>query len=190
MLAAATRAALRTHPLEIGSAKVIAGIAGALDGDLERGSAFVTLAYVQLNLVTGAYRLADAGHGLHFIIRDCGAAVEHVSSKDMPIGMCGDWHDMCGVLEPGDAALLVSDGVMDLWGGTVESLYEAVERCVRQYCGDAHATIEALCLGAADAADIDDVTAVIMGREPARVPQAAASAQGTPAAVGDPSDVG
>lgn len=166
MLAAASRAALRTNPLDLPPAAAVRNAAAALDGDLHRSGAFVTVAYVHVNLTSGEYRFADAGHGLHFVVRDCGATVERVTSGDLPIGLGADWHERRGRLDPGDAVLLVSDGVMDVWGGTVEELHRAVTEIARRHCGDARALIDALCAGAAKVSDVDDVTALIFGREP------------------------
>lgn len=166
MLAAASRAALRTNPLDLPPAAAVRNAAAALDGDLHRTGAFVTVAYVHVNLASGEYRFADAGHGLHFVVRDCGDTVEHVTSGDLPIGLGSDWHERRGKLDPGDAVLLVSDGVMDMWGGTVEDLHHAVTDIARRHCGDARALIDALCAGAAKVSDVDDVTALIFGREP------------------------
>ncbi|MCG7582470.1 SpoIIE family protein phosphatase [Mycolicibacterium sp. OfavD-34-C] len=183
MLAAATRAALQANELDKSAADAVISAARALEGDLQRSSAFVTLAYVHLQLSSGEYRLTDAGHGLHFIIRECGRRVEHVASDDLPIGLGDDWHELRGTLEPGDAVLLVSDGVMDVWGGTVEDLHRAVTEIARRHCGDARALIDALCEGAAKVSDVDDVTALIFGREPV----AAGSGGPDHVAAGEPS---
>lgn len=166
MLAAATRAALRASPTGMGPATAVHRTAAALDGDLHRTNAFVTLANVHVDLTSGEYWYADAGHGLHFVVRNCGASVEHVTSGDMPIGLGGNWTAQKGMLEPGDALLLVSDGVMDIWGATVEQLHDAVTHIARVHCGDAHALIDALCEGAEDVSQLDDVTALVLGREP------------------------
>ena len=166
MLAAAVRAALQANELDKNAADAVVTAAKALEGDLQRSSAFVTLAYLHVQLSTGAYRLTDAGHGLHFIIRESGRRVEHLASNDLPIGLGNDWHELRGTLAPGDAVLLVSDGVMDVWGGTVEDLHRAVTEIARRYCADSRALIDALCAGAAKVSDVDDVTALIFGREP------------------------
>ena len=165
MLAAATRIALRSNELGMSPSAVLTRAAGVLDGDLQRTSAFVTLAYVHVDLLSGDYRVADAGHGLHFILRGSPDGVERISSEDMPVGLGGGWHEKHGNLYPGDAVLLVSDGVLDLWGGTVEGLCDAVGRCARAHRDNPQALVEALCAGADASTDRDDVTAVMLQRE-------------------------
>ncbi len=127
-------------------------------------SAFVTLAYVHVDLVSGDYQFADAGHGLHFILRGAAESVENVASGDMPIGIGDGWRENRGTLYPGDALLLVSDGVLELWGGSFEAAPDAVARCARENRGDPQGLIDALCAGAVALSDRDDVTAVMLQR--------------------------
>ena len=68
MLAMAVQTALRTNGIAMSPSSAMARAAGFLDDDLQRNSAFVTLAYVHVDLVSGDYQFADAGHGLHFIL--------------------------------------------------------------------------------------------------------------------------
>lgn len=165
MLAAATRIALRSNELATSPSVVLTRAANVLDGDLQRTCAFVTVAYVHVDLVSGKYRVADAGHGLHFIVRGGPVGVERISSEDMPVGLGEGWHEKRGTLYPGDAVLLVSDGLLDLWGGTVEGLSDAVFRCAREHRDCPQALIDALCAGADTSVDRDDVTAVMLRRE-------------------------
>jgi len=165
MLAAATRSTLRTNGIAMSPSSALARAAGFLDEDLQRTSAFVTLAYVHVNLASGDYQFADAGHGLHFILRGCGGTVENVTSGDMPIGVGDGWGDNRGTLHPGDAFVLVSDGVLELWGGTVKELRDAVARCAGENRSDPQRLVEALCAGAGSLSDRDDVTAVMLQRD-------------------------
>lgn len=165
MLAVATRTALRANNFAMRPAEAITCAAGILEGDLKRTNAFVTLASVHVDLSSGEYCFADAGHGLHFIVRGCSGRVEYFSSEDMPIGIGDGWHESSGVLYPGDVFLLVSDGVLDLWGADFEQLREGVERCARDNADDPQAFVEALCAGADAATDRDDVTVVALKRD-------------------------
>ncbi|ULE31861.1 SpoIIE family protein phosphatase [Mycobacterium sp. IDR2000157661] len=165
MLAAATRAALRSNAPETSPSTAVAHAAGVIDSDLHRSSAFVTLTYVLVNLVSGEFRFADAGHGLHFILRGNGG-VERFASEDLPMGLESTWHERRGTLHPGDGILLVSDGLMDLWGGSVDDLERAIVECLRSPdCRGAQTVIEALCAGADTSLDRDDVTAVALRRD-------------------------
>ncbi|BBY14790.1 SpoIIE family protein phosphatase [Mycolicibacterium litorale] len=166
MLAAATRAALRANDPELSPSAAVRRAAGVVDCDLQRTSAFITLTYVLVDLVTGDFRFADAGHGLHFIVRTGSNSVERAASSDLPVGLDSGWVEKRGALQPGDAILLVSDGVMDLWGGSVEQLSDAVAQCARQYGTSPQALVDALCARANGDLDRDDVTAVVLRREP------------------------
>jgi serine phosphatase RsbU (regulator of sigma subunit) len=165
MLSAATRAALRSNAPETSPSTAIAHAARVIDSDLRRSSAFVTLTYVLVDLVSGGLRFADAGHGLHFILRNNGR-VERFASEDLPMGLESGWHERRGTLHPGDGTLLVSDGLMDLWGGSVDELEHAVGQCVRRHgAAGTQALVEALCAGAGTSLDRDDVTAVALRRD-------------------------
>jgi integral membrane sensor domain MASE1 len=166
MLAAATRAALRANDPKISPSTAVSRAAGIVDHDLRRTSAFITLTYVLVDLITGDFRFADAGPGLHFIVRTGSNRVERAASSDLPMGLDDDWHEKRGALRPGDAILLVSDGVMDLWGGSVEGLSNAVAQCAQQHGTSPQALVDALCAGANGDLDRDDVTAVVLRREP------------------------
>ena len=61
--------------------------------------------------------------------------------------------------------LLVSDGVLELLGGTFELLQIAVARCAGENRGDVQGLIDALCSGADALSDRDDVTAVMLQRD-------------------------
>ena len=165
MLAAATQTALRTNEIAMSPSSALAHAAGFLDEDLQRTSAFVTLAYVHVDLASGDYQFADAGHGLHFILRGRGGTVENVASGDMPIGIGDGWAENRGTLQPGDAFVLVSDGVLELWGGTLKELRDAVARCAGENRSDPQGLIDALCAAAVALSDRDDVTAVMLQRD-------------------------
>ncbi|MBX7450887.1 SpoIIE family protein phosphatase [Mycolicibacterium sp. 3033] len=166
MLAAATRTALRSQDPGAGPSAGVAAAADLLDSDLDRAGAFVTLAHVHVDLNTGDFRFVDAGHGLHFVIRADSGRVERITSQDMPLGPGTQWNEGSGRLEPGDAMLLVSDGVLELWGGSLEQLHTAIEQCCQQHGGDVQVGVEALCTKAWSSPDEDDATAVALRRHP------------------------
>jgi serine phosphatase RsbU (regulator of sigma subunit) len=165
MLAVTTQTALRTNAIATSPSAALASAAGFLDDNLQRTSTFITLAYVHVHLVSGDYQIADAGHGLHFILRGYAQTVENVTSEGMPIGVGVGWSEKRGTLYPGDGLLLVSDGVLELRGGTFELLQIAVARCAGANRGDVQGLIEALCAGAGALSDRDDVTAVMLQRD-------------------------
>ena len=62
--------------------------------------------------------------------------------------------------------LLVSDGVLDLWGGSVDELQEAITRCANRADISPQAFVDELCAAAGGNRDgDDDVTAVALRRE-------------------------
>jgi serine phosphatase RsbU (regulator of sigma subunit) len=164
MLAAATRTALRSHDPGMTPSEVVTSAAGILDGDLRRISAFVTLAYVLVDVDSGDFRFADAGHGLHFVVRTRSGRIERLSSDDMPVGLGNQWRELSDRLAPGDMILLVSDGVLDLWGGSLEGLEEAISQCANGNGTGPQAVVDYLCASAGDMIDADDVTAVALRR--------------------------
>ena len=165
MLAAATRAVLRSQNLHNSPSQVVSATARVLNGDLRRINAFVTLAYVLLDLETGEFSLTDAGHGLHFIVRAESGRTERIASEDLPLGVGERWHDMSGTLAPGDTILLVSDGVLDLWGGSVDELQDVITRSGRRDGTSTQAFVDELCAPAVNKHEgDDDVTAVALRR--------------------------
>ncbi|WP_238994580.1 SpoIIE family protein phosphatase [Mycolicibacterium chubuense] len=164
MLAAATRAALRSHDPATSPSDVVNRAANILDADLRRISAFVTLAYVLVDMESGDFRFTDAGHGLHFVVRTGSGRVERLVSDDMPLGLGDRWRELYDSLAPGDMILLVSDGVMDRWGGSLEGLEEAIARCAKRDGMSPQAVVDSLCADAGDVLDGDDITAVALCR--------------------------
>lgn len=166
MLAAATRAVLRSQDPNQSPSQVVSDTARVLGGDLRRISAFVTLAYVLVDMESGEFRFTDAGHGLYFITRAESGRTERLASRDLPLGFGERWGELSGSLAPGDTVVLVSDGVLDLWGGSVDGLQEAVTQCVNRDGSSPQAVVDELCAAAGAHRDgDDDVTAVAMRRE-------------------------
>lgn len=166
MLAAAIRAVLRSHDPTTSPAQVVTDTARVLEGDLRRMSGFVTLAYVLIDMESGEFRFTDAGHGLYFITRAESGETERIASDDMPVGLGEQWREISGNLEPGDTILLVSDGVLDLWGGSVEELQAAIAHAANQDGISPQSVVDELCAAAGDHHDgDDDVTAVALRRE-------------------------
>ncbi len=164
MLAAATRTALRSHDPAMAPSDVVTRTAGILDGDLRRISAFVTLAYVVVDMDSGDFRFTDAGHGLHFVVRAGLGRVERLQSNDMPIGLGDEWREISDRLAPGDTIVLVSDGVLDLWGGSLEGLEDAISQCAKRDGILLQEVVDSLCANAGESPEGDDVTAVALRR--------------------------
>jgi hypothetical protein len=60
--------------------------------------------------------------------------------------------------------LLVSDGVLDLWGGSLEGLEKAIAQCANGDGVGPQAIVNHLCSTTVELIDGDDVTAVALCR--------------------------
>lgn len=175
VLGASVRAGLRLarsdQPQE-----TVTRMLSAIGRDLVRNDSFVTLFHAHLDTLTGRLTVLDAGHGLAVLVRADGTT-EQISSVNLPLGLNLDqnWRVQTAMLEVGDRLLVFSDGVLDLFDGSLAALHRAVDIALTPPEGKASETsmldavrrIESLAEGSARE---DDVTVVALER----VPQAAA----------------
>ena len=163
IIAATVRAVLRAHTRHDDLASAVTLGAAEVYPDLRSTGAFVTLLQARLDAATGGLSYVDAGHGLSVIVRSGGGA-ERLTATNYPLGIAhdSDWRAHETTLQPGDTLVVVSDGVLDLWDGSLASLDQ----------------VEAIVRGSASAQDIvdviqdraggdapDDVTVVALRRE-------------------------
>lgn len=167
ILAAAARTALRATNFVVRASEVLAESARIIDDDLARTNAFVTVGYAVIDLMSGRVNLADAGHGLTFVVRGGIQKTHRLASHDLPVGLGDHWETLDTQLAPGDSLLMVSDGVLELWGDSIEALIEAIDLiCFDPHRAGPQQLVEALCAGPDPAVDrTDDATAVILHRE-------------------------
>jgi serine phosphatase RsbU (regulator of sigma subunit) len=135
-----------------------------LQSDLDRATSFVTLFHGALEPSTGLLRYVDAGHGLSTVCRRDGS-VKRLATTSLPLGLGlhETWREHRLTLEPGDTLVSVSDGILDLFDGTLASLDE-VEAITRR-APDARAAVDAIVEKAGSTAP-DDVTLVVLRRLP------------------------
>ena len=122
ILASALRMAFKVYPgLEV--AETIRLVSDGVANDLEAAGAFATLVHGRYQPLTGRVDYADAGHGLTIVVRMDGT-VERLQSTGLPIGIAPHlgWDSASAMLAEGDMLLSVSDGVLDLFDGTIDSL--------------------------------------------------------------------
>lgn len=168
ILAATVRAVLRSELPGEDLAVAFATAASLLEGDLARAGSFVTAFHGALDVDSGEVRYVDAGHGLSLHIRAAGG-VKRLVTTSLPLGLQLDpgpydgWRQHVVSLAPGDTLVAVSDGVLDLYDGTLASLDE-VEGLSRS-APDAQSIVDALLERAGSAAP-DDVTVVALRRDP------------------------
>jgi phosphoserine phosphatase RsbU/P len=169
LIGAGVRAAVRsTHPAVVSGADLGATtyrVARTLQGDLDRGGAFVTLFQCAIDVRDGSVRYVDAGAGLCVVAR-AGGEIERLVSSDRPIGILEDdtWTEHHTHLAPGDRMLVFSDGLFDLLEDQHE-WWEEVGRLVAKHAEPAD-ILDAVRDLATEQVSLDDVTAVAVYRRP------------------------
>lgn len=165
LVAASVRASLRTAP-ERGLTESIAEIDRLLEEDLGDTAMFVTAVHAELTPASGDLEVIDAGHSLAFILRADGSW-EHLRSTSLPLGMGMGLQPpevrepRRSRLEPGDAFVCCSDGLLDVLDP--EDPYAHVYRVLSELGPDG-AIREAMGLATADTAT-DDITVVVVRRD-------------------------
>jgi len=89
-------------------------VARALEPDLSRADAYVTLFLARLDVARRRLTYVDAGHGHVFVLRANGT-VELLPTRGLPVGILPDETYQQGQVDfaPGDALILYSDGLID-----------------------------------------------------------------------------
>jgi len=164
IIAATVRSVLRGTAESPDLAAAMSRADRALESDLDRATSFVTLFHGRLEPSTGVLRYVDAGHGLSTVYRRDGS-VKRLATTSLPLGLGlhETWREHRLTLEPGDTLVSVSDGILDLFDGTLASLDE-VEALTRS-AADARAAVDAIVERAGITAP-DDVTLVVLRRLP------------------------
>jgi sigma-B regulation protein RsbU (phosphoserine phosphatase) len=164
MIAATVRAALRVASPAHDPAGTLTVVDRTLESDLDVNDAFVTLLHLRLEASTGEVAFVDAGHGLGVVCRVDGTR-ESVPSLNLPLGALGTqrWATSTVRLDPGDLLLICSDGVLDLFDGTLASMDTAALTAMAAE-PTAHAAVSSLTRLAAEGTPPDDVTVVAIRR--------------------------
>lgn len=162
IIAATVRAVLRAGSRSDDLERAVDIAADTLDSDLHSVGIFATLFHARLNASTGQVRYIDAGHGLSFVIGAEGTATRLMSEyPPLGTGIPTKWQEQSFTLEPGDTLVAISDGVLDLFGGTMDGLRTAEER-VRN-SSSAQAVVDGM-LELAGTNPTDDVTILVVHR--------------------------
>jgi sigma-B regulation protein RsbU (phosphoserine phosphatase) len=164
MIAATVRAALRVASPEHDPRRTMSVVDRIVESDLDVNDAFVTLLHLRLDARSGQIDLVDAGHGLGVICRADGTR-EPIPSLNLPLGALGtqQWITTSVRLDHGDLLLVCSDGVLDLFDGTLASM-ESAASTVMSARPTAYAAVESLTRLAAATTPPDDVTVVAIRR--------------------------
>lgn len=164
IVAATVRAVIRTAAGSSGVAATVRRAARLLELDLAGTDSFVTLFHAQLRESDGRLRYVDAGHGLTLVVRADGRS-EQLAQGDLPLGLGleHDWHRHTAWLDEGDTLISFSDGVLDLFDGTLASLEEVAD--IVRYTATAADAVSVLTLMAEYEEDSDDVVVVAVRRK-------------------------
>jgi sigma-B regulation protein RsbU (phosphoserine phosphatase) len=164
MIAATVRASLRVALPSHEPGRTMAAVDRAVESDLAANDAFVTLLHLRLDAASGEVELVDAGHGLGVVCRADGSR-EPIPSRNLPLGVMGtqEWTTSAVRLDPGDLLLICSDGVLDLFDGTLVSMDRAAVTAA-QAEPTATAAVASLTRLASEGTLPDDVTVVAIRR--------------------------
>ncbi|MGY1724067.1 PP2C family protein-serine/threonine phosphatase [Blastococcus sp. SYSU DS0533] len=132
IIMATVRAAMRAVGRHTEPAAALAEAAEALYEDLDRTATLVTLCHARLSPDQHVLRYSDAGHGLMLLLRADGT-VERPPAGGLPLGVLPgqEWVDDSVVLAPGDTVVAFSDGVLDLFDGSLAALDEITALALR-----------------------------------------------------------
>ncbi len=165
IIAATVRAVLRSAARFADVVGAVDAASAALSIDLDNAGVFVTAFHSRLDMDSGRLTYVDAGHGLSIVARADGTS-QRLTSSSPPLGVDPEtvWTQQEIDLEPGDTLIIVSDGVLDLYDGTLASLENLV--ALAMLAPDPWEIIEAI-RARARGVTSDDVTMLIIRRDDA-----------------------
>ncbi|MET1064782.1 MAG: SpoIIE family protein phosphatase [Arthrobacter sp.] len=163
MIAATTRAVIRSARKSEDPATAMTLTSDCLATELSQAAAFATLFHARLRASDGRVLFSDAGHGLTLLVRADGTW-ERLASRELPVGLLAEatWNSFEVHLNPGDMIVSFSDGVLDLYDGTLAAIGEVA--LLAAAAGSAKAAVDAVRRRAAGTANPDDVTVLAVRR--------------------------
>jgi hypothetical protein len=132
---------------------------------LSSAEAFATVFHAVVDAENDAVRFVDAGHGLTVHIGRDGA-LSRLYTNDLPVGLqepADGWHESTIGLAPGEALLSVSDGVLDIYDGTLAALDEVA--AVFRESDDIAEFFARVQSRAAENPPTDDITILVVSRD-------------------------
>lgn len=162
LIAATVRAVLRSSAKQPALGTAFRAASRTLEKDLEQSASFVTIFHARLHAEQGMLRYVDAGHGLGLHVHNGG--LSRLPSSGPPVGAVPDtdWASGSVMLAPGDALIVVSDGLLDAFD-SVDAAMAAVAGVVAAHASPQDACDAVLELASGHAVT-DDVTAVMVRR--------------------------
>jgi hypothetical protein len=161
-LRTAMRVASRSHTLM----ETVRRTAEGLQDDFNDSATFATMFTARLRPQQGHLEYIDAGHGLAILVSP-GSPTRLLSSRDLPVGAQPGtiWTSHEARLLPGDTLIVVSDGLLDAFDEPTGAM-RAARRLVASG-SSADEMADRILATAARTAVADDLTAVVVRREPA-----------------------
>lgn len=163
LVAGAARSAFADAGWDADPSRLFRDVSDLLDGSLARAGSFASAFHATIDPATGTGLYSDAGQGLTHILR-AGGTIERLPPTGPPLGLVpgGTWDQRPFALSPGDAVVIPTDGLLDLHGGDLQRLADAMAGCRTQ--SDADTAIKALCDRRGKSVVLDDITAVLFRR--------------------------
>jgi len=163
IIAATVRAVLRTADESWGIDAAVEQAAQLLDEDLSSSGSFVTVLHCRLHTADSRIDYVDGGHGLTLHVRADGSW-DQLAHNDLPLGtgLGRAWGLHSVFLAPGDTFVSFSDGVLDIFDGSLDSM----EHVAGIFVGSdsAEVAVNAIYDLAKSTAGTDDVTVVAVRR--------------------------
>lgn len=176
MIAATTRAVIRSARNSEDPVKALALTSDCFATDLSQAASFATLFHARLRAKDGRVLFSDAGHGLTLLIR-ADTSWERLASGELPVGLLPEatWSSFEVHLNPGDMIVSFSDGVLDLYDGTLGAIEEIA--LLATAATSAEDVVRAVQNRAAGTTNPDDVTVLAVRRSGRQEAAASASAE-------------
>lgn len=164
MIAATARAVVRSAARKDDPIIALERLSTCLATELSEAATFVTLFHARVRAGDGRVSFADAGHGLTLVVRADGTA-ERLSSINFPLGAVADadWARLETVLGRGETIVSFSDGVLDLYDGTLTAVDEVA--AIARASSSARELVDAIASVARRGHNPDDVTIVALRRD-------------------------
>jgi hypothetical protein len=162
LLASGVRAIVRGTSPHNSLAASVQRLADDMVDDLTEISSFVTMFAARLTPADGTVEYVDAGHGLAFLV---GADRDRpLATTDLPLGALPDltWEPHQAELGPGDALVVVSDGMLDIHEDRAGIL--AAVRAAHAATTGAADLVDRLVDTASGRSTTDDLTVVVVRR--------------------------
>lgn len=131
IIAATARAVVRSARYQADPTVALDRTTDCLTTDLGDIGSFATMFHARLRRSDGRLLFADAGHGLTLLVSKAGEW-ERLSSNGVPLGISIDdeWTADERFMQPGDTLVTFSDGVLDLYDGSLEAVAKVAKLVV------------------------------------------------------------